>query len=119
MRLNFLSVLMQGQNVVFLTALAFSIAGSANLPSLTLALFWPRLTSAGAVASILTGAIGSVALIWFSPTVQADIFHNPQDVLFPLRNPAIVTIPLSFVVAFAVSLLTAPPAKQGAQQMAI
>lgn len=114
-----LGLLMRGQNVVFLTALAFSIAGSANLPSLTLALFWPRLTSAGAVASILTGAIGSVALIWFSPTVQADIFHNPQDVLFPLRNPAIVTIPLSFVVAFAVSLLTAPPAKQGAQQMAI
>jgi cation/acetate symporter len=89
-----------------LTALVFSIAGSATLPSLILALFWKRLTAAGIVTSVLTGSIGSVLLIVLSPTIQGDILGAPERILFPLRNPAIVTIPLSFLAAWLVSLAT-------------
>jgi cation/acetate symporter len=45
-----------------------------------------------------------LALIYLSPTIQIDILGH-ADAWFPLRNPGIVTIPLSFAVAIVVSLL--------------
>jgi cation/acetate symporter len=53
---------------------------------------------------MITGTVSTLALIYFSPTIQLDILKN-AEALFPLRNPGIVTIPLSFVVAIGVSLL--------------
>jgi len=43
-------------------------------------------------------------LIYLSPAIQIDILKN-TEAWFPLRNPGIVTIPLSFVIAIGVSLL--------------
>ncbi len=40
-----------------------------------------------------------------SPLIQVDILKH-TDALFPLKNPGLVTIPLSFVVGIVVSLLT-------------
>jgi cation/acetate symporter len=53
---------------------------------------------------MIVGTVSALALIYFSPTIQVDILHNP-GAWFPLRNPGIVSIPLSFVVAITVSLL--------------
>ena len=44
-------------------------------------------------------------LIWYSPTIQIDLLKH-TDAWFPLRNPALVTIPLSFAVGVVVSLAT-------------
>jgi len=101
-----LGITFKGQNVAFMVSLAFAIAASGNFPALVLAMFWRRATTAGLVASILTGTVGALVLIWLSPTIQVDIQHH-ASAPFPLRNPALLTIPLSFLVGVVVSLATA------------
>jgi cation/acetate symporter len=103
-----LGVLFQGQNVAFMVGLAFSIAASANFPALLLSMTWRRLTTRGAVASMLTGTISTLVLILLSPTVWKDLLGNPEAV-FSLKNPGIITVPLSFAVGIVVSLLGREP----------
>ncbi|GMU09621.1 sodium:solute symporter family transporter [Corallococcus caeni] len=100
-----LGVLFKNQNVAFMVGLAFAIAASANFPALLLSMLWRGFTTRGAVASMLTGSISAVLLIFLSPTVQVDLLGN-ASALFPLKNPGIVTLPLSFVVGWVVSLLS-------------
>jgi len=58
----------------------------------------------GAVSSIVVGTAAALLLIYFSPTIQVDMLKHPAA-MFPLRNPGIVSIPLSFVVGVVVSLM--------------
>ncbi len=108
-----LGITFKGQNVAFMVSLAFAIAASANFPALLLSIFWRRCTTAGAVSSMLVGTLSTVVLIWLSPTVQVDILKE-AGAWFPLKNPALVTIPLSFLTAIAVSLLV-PEAESAAR----
>jgi cation/acetate symporter len=89
-----------------MVALAFAIAASANFPALLLSIFWSRCTTAGACASMWVGTLSTVVLIWLSPTLQIDVLGG-ESAWFPLRNPAVITIPLAFFVGWAVSLATA------------
>jgi cation/acetate symporter len=98
-----LGLVFKGQNVAFMVGLAFAIAASANLPALLLSLLWRRFTTAGAVTSMVVGNVSSVALIALSPTVQVDIFKH-ATALFPLKNPAIVSVPLAVLAGVVVSL---------------
>ena len=106
-----LGITFKGQNVAYMVGLAFAIAASANFPALVLSIFWKRLTTAGAQVSMITGTVSTLALIYLSPTIQLDILKN-AEAWFPLRNPGIVTIPLSFVVAIGVSLLRPVPSEE-------
>jgi cation/acetate symporter len=108
-----LGVSLEGQNVAFMVALAFAIAASANFPALVLAIFWPRLTTRGAVASMVTGTVATVVLIWLSPTIQVDVLGH-DAAWFPLKNPALVSIPLAFGIGMLVSLLQPEP--EGAER---
>jgi cation/acetate symporter len=99
-----LGIAFKGQNVAYMVGLAFAIAASANFPALVLSIFWRRLTTAGAQSSMIVGTVSTLLLIYLSPAIQIDILGN-TDAWFPLRNPGIVTIPLSFAVAIGVSLL--------------
>ncbi len=103
-----LGIVFKGQNVAFMVGLAFAIACSANFPPLLLSIVWRRFNTLGAVCSIVSGAVLSVLLIVLSPTVWVDILHYPQAI-FPLRNPAIVSMPFAFLVAIVVSLMTREP----------
>jgi cation/acetate symporter len=103
-----LGILFKGQNVAYMVGLAFAIAASANFPALVLSIFWSRLTTAGAQASMLVGTVSTVGLIAMSPAIQMDILGH-SEAWFPLRNPGLVTIPLAFIVAIAVSLLKPVP----------
>jgi cation/acetate symporter len=103
-----LGILFQGQNVAFMVGLAFAVACSANFPPLLLSIVWRRFNTAGAVTSILSGAIFSVGLIVLSPTVWVDLLGYAQPV-FPLRNPAIVSMPVSCLCGVLASLLTREP----------
>ena len=98
-----LGITFKGQNVAYMVSLAFAIAASANFPALLLSIFWRRLTTAGAVASMVVGTVSTRVLIWLSPTIQVDILHR-TTAWFPLKNPALLTIPLSFAVGILVSL---------------
>jgi cation/acetate symporter len=99
----FLGIVFKGQNVAFMVGLAFSVAASGNFPALVMSIFWRQSTTNGMVASIVVGTATSLLLIYFSPTIQVDIFGK-SSAWFPLRNPAMFTIPLSFLVGIAVSL---------------
>jgi cation/acetate symporter len=100
-----LGITFKGQNVAYMVSLAFAIAASANFPALLLAMFWRRATTSGLLASMLIGTISALLLIWLSPTVQVDVMGR-SDAFFPLRNPALVTIPLSFLAGVLGSLAT-------------
>lgn len=106
-----LGILFQGQNVAFLVGLAFAIACSANFPALLLSIVWRRFTTAGAVVAIGTGAGLSVLLIVLSPTVWVDVLGNPSPA-FPLRNPALVSMPAAFAAGIVVSLSAREPAAE-------
>lgn len=105
-----LGITFKGQNVAFMVGLAFAIAASANFPALVLSIFWRRCTTAGAVTSMLLGTALTLVLIYLSPTLQVDILKH-ESAWFPLRNPALVTMPLSFLAGIVVSLLTANDAE--------
>jgi cation/acetate symporter len=100
-----LGITFKGQNVAFMVSLAFAIAASANFPALLLSVFWRRCTTQGVVASMVLGTVSTLLLIWLSPTIQVDILKH-AGAWFPLKNPALVTIPLSFATGIVVSLLT-------------
>jgi cation/acetate symporter len=103
--------LQAGINIAFLVALAFAVAASANLPTILYTLFWKNFTTQGALWSIYGGLIACVGLIIFSPVVSGAPV-NPvtgkspsllQDVdfsWFPLNNPGLVSIPLSFFLGW-------------------
>ncbi len=101
-----LGILFKGINVSFLVGLAFAVAASANLPSIIMMLFWKRTTSKGICASILVGIVASVGLIVFSPPLYELFGKDPATAPIPLKNPGIISIPLSFITIIVVSLLT-------------
>src|SRR5687767_1887493 len=103
-----LGILFKGQNVAFMVGLAFAIACSANFPPLLLSIVWRRFNTTGAVCSIACGAFLSVLLIVLSPTVWVDLMGNASAV-FPLRNPAIVSMPAAFLAGIVGSLMTREP----------
>ncbi|MGI5204476.1 solute symporter family protein [Spirillospora sp. CA-108201] len=107
-----LAVVARDLNVAFLVALAFAMAASANVPAIVLSLFWRRFNSAGVVAGIYGGLVGSLVLVVFSPVVSGKVdpvtgeslslFPAGVDFhLFPLENPGLVSIPIGFACAVA------------------
>jgi len=99
-----LGILFKGQNVAFMVGLAFAIAASGNFPALFLSIVWKKFTTAGAVASILIGSISATVFIILSPTVWVDVFKF-KEAIFPLKNPAIVSMTLSFVCGIIASYI--------------
>jgi cation/acetate symporter len=103
-----LGLAFKGQNVAFMVGLAFAIAASANFPSLLLSIVWRDFSTRGAVWSIITGSALSVILIILSPTVWVDVFHHTAAI-FPLKNPALISLPASFLAGFLGSVLSREP----------
>jgi cation/acetate symporter len=98
-----LGVLFQHENVGFLATLPLVIAASANFPVLLLALYWRRLTTAGALAAGWTGLVSSVVLVVGSPKVWVGTFGHAQP-LFNYEYPTILTMGSAFLLAIVVSL---------------
>jgi cation/acetate symporter len=96
-------------NATFLVGWAFSVAASANLPALVMALFWKRTTKQGITAAVIAGMVSSLAWVLASDDACEKIYHiSKESALVPFSQPGIVTIPLGFIVLIAVSLLTRP-----------
>ena len=53
---------------------------------------------------MLVGTAATLTLISLSPAVQIDLLHH-TTAWFPLKNPALISIPLSFATGLIVSLL--------------
>jgi cation/acetate symporter len=109
-------ILANGQNIAFLVALAFAVAASANLPTILYSLFWKRFNTSGALWSIYGGLAITVVLIVFSPVVSgkkdangaltASMIQGVDFHWFPLENPGIVSIPLSFLLGYLGTVLS-------------
>ena len=100
-----LGLVFRGQNVAYTVGLAFAVAASANFPVLLLAIYWRGLTTAGALAGGVTGLVSAVALTIIGPGVWVKVLGHAAPI-FPIDPPAIVTVPLAFLVTLAVSLAT-------------
>ncbi|NLY64477.1 MAG: cation acetate symporter [Alcaligenaceae bacterium] len=98
-----LGIAFENQNVAFMVGLAFALAASANFPILFLSMFWKNLTTRGAVVGGFAGLITATVLIVLGPTVWVSVLHN-ETAIFPYGNPALFTIPLTFFVAWLVSI---------------
>ena len=102
-----LGIMFEKFNVNYLVGWAFSVAASANLPSLVMLLFWPKTTRQGIIASIVVGMTSSLAWILLSGDTYAAIYGWPKESSYmPFSQPGIVTIPLAFVTLIIVSLIT-------------
>lgn len=101
-----LGIIFKGMNVSFLVGLAFSVAASANLPSILAVIFWKKTTSRGIASSIIVGILSSVTIILLSPSMYERYGLAKADAIMPFDNPAIVSMPLAFIVLIVVSLLT-------------
>ena len=111
-----LAIGLRALNVAFLVGLAFAVAASANVPAILLSLYWRRFNTAGMIAGMLVGLCAAVLLILLSPAVMGvdapgaaarHLIQRPP--LFPLDNPAIVSVPLGFLAAVAGTLLGRDP----------
>ncbi len=97
----------KSQNIAFLVALAFAVAASANLPSILYSLYWKRFNTRGAVWSIYGGLISALVLIAFSPAVsgaKTAMFPNADFAWFPLDNPALLSVPIGFILGWLGSI---------------
>lgn len=104
-----LGILFKNMNVSFLVGWAFSVAASANLPSLVMILFWPRVTRQGIIAAIVVGMVSSLGWILLSAEAFEKIYGldvTKTPAIVPFSQPGIVTIPLGFLTLVLVSLLT-------------
>jgi cation/acetate symporter len=116
-------ILVSGQNIAFLVALAFAFAASANLPTLLYSLFWKRFNTGGTLWSIYGGLISSFLLVAFSPVVSGSpdsMFPGVDFAWFPLRNPGIVSIPASLLCGYLGTVLSkerADPAKHAEMEV--
>jgi cation/acetate symporter len=85
---------------------AFAVAASANLPAILMLLFWKKTTAKGIVASIVVGIVASLGLILLSPDMYVKYGLRPEAAPFPINQPGIISIPLSFITLVIVSLFT-------------
>ena len=97
-----LGIAFESQNVAFMVGLAFAIAASANFPVLAASIFWGKMTTRGAMIGGFLGLISAVVLTVMSKAVWGDVLGNvgPDGKpvgLIALDNPAIISLPLSFI----------------------
>lgn len=112
-----LGIVFKGMNVSYLVGWAFAVAASANLPTIAMILFWEKTTSRGVLASILVGLGSALGMILLSQETFNEVYHLANvKALIPINNPAIVSVPLSFITLVVVSLLTQKKSAQVAKQ---
>ncbi|MBY7144080.1 sodium/solute symporter [Virgibacillus sp. NKC19-3] len=104
-----LALMAQTMNVAFLVSLAFCVAASANLPVILYTIYWRRFNTTGAITAMFLGLLSALILVSmspnvFSPTEGAAIFVG--DPIFPLTNPAIISVPLGFIGGYLGTILS-------------
>jgi SSS family solute:Na+ symporter len=97
------------------TAIFFGLCASTFLPAFVGGLFWKRMTRAGAIASMLSGFAASAFWLSFVKVPECQVIGLVKKSLladapnWPVVDTVCVALPVSILVAIAVSLVTAPP----------
>lgn len=97
-----LGIAFEKQNVAFMVGLAFAIAASVNFPVLLLSIYWKGLTTKGALYGATAGLVSAIILVIMGPAVWKDALGN-KEAFIALKNPAIISMTLTFVVIWIVS----------------
>lgn len=100
-----LGIAFEGQNIIYLTGMLYGIAASACFPVLIMSIYWPRLTTVGAISGGTVGLISSVGIIIMGPNIWVQVLGNASPI-FNLDQPAIISVPAAFLVMITVSLMT-------------
>lgn len=113
--------------IAIATALFFGFCASAFLPMYTAALYWPRVTPAGAAASMVAASVTYLVLVLFVHEKEAAIFGLCQQ-LFGAKtlavvpwtyiDPLVLTLPVSALTLWVVSLATQPADEAAAHEPA-
>ena len=90
--------------------MTFAVAASANVPVILLTLFWKRFNTSGAIIGMLVGIVASVGLVLIGPNVMG------AGALFPLGNPAIVSVPVGFLACYLGTILSGSRARKEREQ---
>lgn len=98
-----LGIAFEKQNVAFMVGLAFAIAASVNFPILLLSIYWKKLTTRGAYLGGISGLVSAIVLVIMGPAIWKDVLGNKEG-LIALKNPAIFSMTITFVVAWFVSI---------------
>jgi cation/acetate symporter len=96
------AVLTERLSVASSVSLAFAVAASTFCPLLVLGIWWPRLTSVGAVAGLAAGGLSSGAAVLVTMLDGGRVGWTGAL----LAQPAAWSVPLGFAVMVGVSLLT-------------
>jgi len=97
-----LGILFQQQNIAYIATMPMVVAASVNFPVLLLSLYWPGLTTRGALAGAVIGLLSSVGLTIIGPQVWVAVLGFEQA-LFPYNYPALFTMPLTFAAMWLAS----------------
>ncbi|MEY2684522.1 MAG: hypothetical protein RJA09_1666 [Pseudomonadota bacterium] len=103
-------------DILFLVSAAFSFAAAAFFPVLVLGIFWKRTTGAGAVAGMVAGL---AITFYYMGTTQPWLrsawgLTGPVPLWWGIQpiSAGVFGVPLGFLVAVLVSLITPPPPAQ-------
>jgi cation/acetate symporter len=97
-----LSMMFNDFNIGILSALALAIAASVNFPVLVLALFWPGLTTRGALCGGSAGLILVILLTVLSPSIWVKVLGHAEPI-YPYAYPTLFSMAVAFAVTIAVS----------------
>jgi SSS family transporter len=85
----------RGVNIAWMVGLAFAVAASTFFPLLTLGIWWRRMTEPGALAGLMVGG-----------TIAAVVVVGKLAGLWSFDQPALISVPASFLAIAVVSRLT-------------
>lgn len=105
------------------TSIFFGLCATTFLPTFIGGLFFPRMTKAGAIASMIAGFLASAFWLLFIKAQEAGaiglvklVANGKESLLadypnWPVVDPIVVALPISICAAVLVSLMTSPPSQ--------
>lgn len=97
-----LGIAFQHQNIAYIATMPMVVAASVTFPVLLLSLYWPGMTTRGAVIGAVIGLASSIGLTVVGPQVWVEVLGNDRA-LFPYNYPALFTMPLALLSIYLVS----------------
>jgi SSS family solute:Na+ symporter len=104
------------------TSIWFGITAAAFLSMYTAAIYWRRVTRAGAIAGLVAGSLSSLFWLLFGFKKSADAVGISQALTgktvvvstlpWPTVDPIIIALPIAIIATIVVSYLTKPPEKE-------
>jgi Na+(H+)/acetate symporter ActP len=101
-----LGLAVEGAHLSVLVGWAFVLAASTVFPLMVLGMWFRGLTKAGAIAGMIAGGGATVGSAVLAETIARGLLSAPAAFTILAAQPAILTVPLAFVLMLVVSRAT-------------